>query len=262
MMHKIILTVLFLFLANPVQADIRTGLVAWWRMNEASSGACAGATVVDSTRNANTGTCNSSPTYVAGRIGPGALNFDGVNDYVSISNSSSITPSYITVSFWFKLNALTTTTVSGGASTSSMYVLGKANNTATDDAYVVYKSSGHLLYFHVKSYLNAAVSTTSLSAGSWYFFTGTYDGANIKTYLNGVLEGTTGYAGGTIAYDSTALTIGRRYTASGYNAYFNGIIDELRIYSRALTDADVLQLYKSMPNKLSNVKLSNMKITE
>jgi hypothetical protein len=77
-------------------------------------------------------------------------------------------------------------------------------------------------------------------AGTWYHLVGVYDGANLKLYLNGVLQQTVPYANAWVGAGTTA--IGRsRY--AGVNAdFWPGLIDDVRIYSRALTDGDVAAL--------------------
>ncbi len=78
------------FQSIPCYADIWSGLVGYWKLDEASSGTCAGATVVDASNHGNTGTCTGGPTYVKGKIGQGAMSFDPASSQdVAIPSSAA-----------------------------------------------------------------------------------------------------------------------------------------------------------------------------
>jgi hypothetical protein len=83
--------------------------------------------------------------------------------------------------------------------------------------------------------------TTNVQAGSWYFVAGTYDGKSLKLYVNGELEASVP-ASGTIVNPADDLTIG-----GNANPLFpyrvNGAVDDVRIYDRALSENDILELY-------------------
>ncbi len=86
-----------------------------------------------------------------------------------------------------------------------------------------------------------AGSTPMDAAGEWQFLAGTYDGANLKLYDNSVLVNTTPFALGIGYFGNFSLSIG------GNNTYapqtFDGLIDEVRFYNRALNDDEILALY-------------------
>ena len=84
------------------------------------------------------------------------------------------------------------------------------------------------------SYANSH-GTANLTVGTWTHLALTYDGANVRFYVDGVLTGTTP-ATGTIASSATALTIG---SDPFYGQYYAGLIDEIRIYNTALTQAQI-----------------------
>jgi hypothetical protein len=89
-------------------------------------------------------------------------------------------------------------------------------------------------------------SATSLLAGNWYHLAATYDHSTqtTKLYLNGQLDHTiTGFSG-TIQQNGNFLNIGR---FGGENRdYFNGKLDDIRIYNEALSDSQIKSLYSSM----------------
>ena len=78
-------------------------------------------------------------------------------------------------------------------------------------------------------------ATAILTVGRWTHLALTYDGANLRFYVDGALTGATPTTG-SIASSATALTIG---SDPFYGQYYNGLIDEIRIYSTALTQAQV-----------------------
>jgi hypothetical protein len=81
-----------------------------------------------------------------------------------------------------------------------------------------------------------------LQPGKWYYIVGSYDGSNIKTYINGVLDSTRQYTGG-IYNTSTNFTIGK--SLQGTISNFNGVIDVTKIYSRALTADEINSNYQA-----------------
>src|SRR3990167_8862308 len=66
-----------------IAAAPTSGLVGYWNFDEGS-----GATVADSSGNGNNGTLSGGPTWVTGKVGSGALSFDGTNDYINIPSSA------------------------------------------------------------------------------------------------------------------------------------------------------------------------------
>ncbi|MDP2896844.1 MAG: LamG domain-containing protein, partial [bacterium] len=87
-----------------------------------------------------------------------------------------------------------------------------------------------------------------LSIGQWYHVVGTYDGSDLRIYLNGALDinednptGSTPHSG-PIDTSNWPLYIGRETT---WDEWFHGIIDEAAIYSRALSAEEILQHYQN-----------------
>ena len=74
----------------------------------------------------------------------------------------------------------------------------------------------------------------------WYFLAVTKDGSNVRTYVNGNLENTCAYSG--TDTNSNIWEIGRQ-NYGGDNYYFDGAIDDVRIYNRVLSASEVAQLY-------------------
>ena len=183
----------------------------------------------------NDGT-NTGSIFVSGKVNQG-LKFDGVDDYVNINDNPSLNPiSTMTVFAW--VNA---TEFNNNLAT----VVKKADANA---GYALEKKDGdNVLKFYVNiggSWFDSG-ATSILSTNRWYNIIGTYDGANIKIYVNGVLN-STGAASGNIKASSNSLAIGRDSSNPDDTfRHWKGVIDEVAIYNKALSDWEVLQLYNS-----------------
>jgi hypothetical protein len=83
--------------------------------------------------------------------------------------------------------------------------------------------------------------TQQLVAGQWYHYVGVYDGSHVYAYLNGAQVASFNYSGGAIAASGFNVDIGRDSAYSG--DYFNGTIDNVRIYNRGLNASEIQALY-------------------
>jgi len=101
-------------------------------------------------------------------------------------------------------------------------------------------------------------STGTITGSGWHMFTISYDGLNIKVYIDGVLSNTSAaYTTKTpIFYNSTnGIFIGAEAggnTTTPAGDYFNGKISDVRIYATALSDADVKELYSTSASIANN----------
>lgn len=86
-----------------------------------------------------------------------------------------------------------------------------------------------------------AEGTTTIAAGTVYHLCGTYDGTNLRLYVNGVLE-TTNAIGSTGNVNANSLLIGGSANAG---RFFNGVLEDVRMYSRALTADEILTIYSA-----------------
>ncbi|MFZ0034624.1 MAG: LamG-like jellyroll fold domain-containing protein [Sedimentisphaerales bacterium] len=204
-----------------------TGLVGWWKLNETS-----GTTAADSSGSGNNGTLvNMTPAtdWVTGMIG-GGLDMDGVDDYVNCGNGASLNiTAKITLAAWVK------TRDTGDGQFNPYIAKGDygyelRNNTNTEMAFSIRGSDGawHLTY-----------SATSGFNNVWHHVAGTYDGSNLRLYIDGVLKFTLAYVG-SIATNTYPVNIGRNSEQT--TRLYNGVIDDARIYNRALSTAEIAQL--------------------
>lgn len=162
----------------------------------------------------------------------GGMEFDGVDDYVIVPHNSKLnaTPYGLSISSWF----LT------GSDISINGILEKGLLNQSNGDYGLLLSGGKL-YFGVNGYAGSVVSDAALSTNKLYFAVGTYDGVNVKLYLDGVPIKTNSYSTA-LSQNSYPLIIAA-YNRSSWS--FDGKIYNTAIWDRALSASDVDQLYKS-----------------
>lgn len=86
-------------------------------------------------------------------------------------------------------------------------------------------------------------SANGIANGTWYHLAGVYDGSEVRLYVDGVLVDSTAHSGDVVAYDpARVLSIGKSTHSNNSFRAFNGTVDELRIYQRALTEAEIIRV--------------------
>jgi len=164
--------------------------------------------------------------------------FDGVNDYVNTSNSASLNiTGTVTACAWIKTAG--TNNYSG--------IIDKFGSTVGYE--LVFDVFGKLRFNLGGNPYGNAIGTTDLRSNTWQFVCGTYNGSQIRAYVNGNSEKSTEYTTG-LTLDAKTLQIG--VDSDAPNRYFNGSIDEVRIWNRALSSAEVRQQYYSSLNKFAS----------
>lgn len=217
------------------------GLVAYYPLNGDAQ---------DASGNGNHGTAQNGVTFAADRFGNAgkAASFDGVNDRIMVNNHASLNfSSSFSSSFWVKMN------VWAEAANNARGIISKKPND-NSVGYVFYKDGFYQSKINFRLKGNAAYdyipSNSNVIINQWEFWTMVYNSTTGKVdiYKNGVLDKTlnTGNIGNMT--NSAPLYIGFSETWTGY---FNGSIDEVRMYNRALSAAEVLTLYGSENSSLS-----------
>src|SRR3990167_3483110 len=215
------------------QQNLSNGLVGYWKMDE-GAWADVASEVVDSSGNALHGRGKNGATTTGGKFGNGGA-FDGTNDYATIADSDTLSPTNKSLSAWVKFGALGTNDIIVYKSSEYglSYGFTDAGCTASRFNFAFYGGGWY-----------CANSTTAPSTGVWYHVQGTYDGTNIRLYINGALEATTTV--NAPSNNATAFDIGS-YSVDATTYAFNGTVDEVRLYNRALSPAEVSQLYNFAP---------------
>ncbi|HJU47413.1 MAG TPA: LamG-like jellyroll fold domain-containing protein, partial [Gaiellaceae bacterium] len=201
-----------------VPAD--TGLVAAYGFDEGS-----GATTTDKSGNGNTGTLANTAWSAAGKFG-NALSFNGTNASVTAADSTSLHgTSALTVEAWVRPTAL------GGYNT----IVLKENNGYYAHALYANTSSNRPTGNVFTTSDHEVPGAAQLPLNTWTHLAATYDGTALRVYVNGTQSGTQSFTGA-IASSAGPLKIGGN---SIWGEYFNGLIDEVRVYDRALTAAEI-----------------------
>ena len=209
---------------------ISGGPVAAYPFNEGT-----GTTAADASGDSLTGTLVNGPTWATGKYGS-AVNFDGVNDFVDLGNPTALQMTgSMTVSGWIN---------SASFPAGDAAVVSKKTSDGTGYQLDTTIDSGpRTIGFKLTNSTGADMiryGATPLQLNTWYDIAGVYNAASqtMDVYLNGVLDN--GALVGTITssqQNSTSnVNIGQR---AGNPDNFNGRIDEVRMYSRALTAAEV-----------------------
>jgi hypothetical protein len=197
-------------------------LMGWWMFDEGS-----GTVAKDSSGHGHDGTLNGDPKWVGGPLG-GALDFDGTNDFVEIPDGPGLSiTGAITIAAWTNMR----TTSSG-----EMAIVSKGGWAANDLPYELTEERGGVIFWQFYNDAGRdSCSPNSPSAGEWHHITATYDGKVFKCYIDGVLAQEWAYAGA-MPKNTASVTIGRR---SRGGTFFNGMIDDVRLYDRALTAGQI-----------------------
>lgn len=203
-------------------------LVAHWPLEEDS-----GSTAYD-VRGSNNGSTSGATVNASGINGKTAYTFDGTDDYVSISDSSSLDYVDVTVSAW-----IYRTDNSGwdfvfeqrNGNFNGMWIAG---TTSADTATFHINDSGGTTH-RVES------ASGSVPLNEWVHITGTYNGTVQRIYINGVESGSNS-ASFTPMDPNVARYIGAGQSNTEY--YFNGTISDVRIYDHALSPLEVQRLYE------------------
>ena len=203
-----------------------SGLVGYWKMDEN-----VGTSTTDSSGNnymATFATGSSAPSWSNGKYGVG-LSFNSVGTYSSAPiNGTSLTE--LTYSFYFNIG-----TTSGYAG-----IMQWATALSSGSPAIYVRRNGSSIdLFNSGSYSTPITVTPN----SWHLFTATYKNSITSIYIDGNL-GMTFNRQLTSAYLNNATIL---YLGNGYNGYFDGLLDEVRIYNRALSPAEVSQLYNYAP---------------
>lgn len=204
-------------------------LAGYWKMDE-GSGQVAG----DSSGMGNNALLRNSPSWTDGRIGK-AIRFDGINDYLRVLNSESLSirGDKITVEMWIL------PTVTLDSSSPAAYMLEKGNEYGLAFNRFGNGEISFKVFLGTGGPQEAVVSTVTgtWEAGKWYHIAGVYDGGSLRIYVNGALESVELASGELYAQGTYMLTIGSSYL--GTSTFFRGTIDEARVYSSAKSPEDI-----------------------
>jgi hypothetical protein len=213
--------------------------VGWWRMDEASSGSANGATIIDQSGYGNNGTAddganNTGMTWTTGKIGNGALSFDGADDYVIKNPFNNFPSTEVTIEFWMK-----------------------SSDTTKSGTPFSYGGNNEFLIYNYRNFeihiAGSSTGATGVSAndGSWHHIAVTWKSSDgsLKLYK----DGTQAYSGtlqqGYSIVNGKSLVFAQEQDAEGGGfdpgqAHL-GQIDDVRIYNYARSAEQIYNDYKN-----------------
>jgi len=192
----------------------------------------SGSTAYDASGNGNDGTLQNMETgdWVTGHNGNGyALDFDGTNEIVEVSDHSSLNLSNMTIAFWIKGDS------APGTSATEVAIDKQGTNYSF---WWSHPSSSYKQTFSFAPSYTPCQIQQALSADTWYHIAMSYDMTNMRIYVDGSLDNTVANTETPTTY-SYPLGIGRGYIdTSG----FPGKIDDVRVFNRALSADEIARI--------------------
>lgn len=210
------------------QSNLLTNLVAWWTFDGKD---CGLTYCIDKSVSAITGTLTGT-SPASGRISQ-ARRFNGTSDYINFGNPAALQiAGNATVSFWAN---------PASSQVSSATIFRK--DIAANGGFLIEQDSATNNYkFYWLNSTNYNSIAFSLSANKWSHVTATLNGAVGKIYVNGVEVAQTTGGGSMTANTADNFTLG--YWKDATTRYWQGNIDDFRIYTRTLSASEVYQLYR------------------
>lgn len=212
-------------------------LVSYYKLDEASGNA------TDSV-GSNTLTNNGTATYSAGKINNGVSLASASSQYLQTASPTGLPTgaSAFSVSLWLKK----TTNPGAGVKHGQVYF---GTNATRQLCYIVMDGNvGTGTQITFATFSDDINSVATITTGTWYHIVATYDGSvTTKLYINGSLDTTRTLAAAlNVVINAGGLIVGGDYlNGTSVAGFDNGMIDEVGIWSRALTSTEITQLYNS-----------------
>lgn len=231
---RIIVESQYEFLSNPSWqpicggAIIQNNLVSWWRAEGNA----------DDSGGANDGTASGDTAYQNGRIGQ-AFDFDGSDDYVEVPDNDSLDVGVgdYTLAAWVNIRA---------ANGDTHYIAGKGALGDYNSAYYLAINGQNHPYFQLwtadgtQGFIGE--SAQAISPNEWHHLLMKKEGGDVKLFVDGV-ERASESPGNFFGGNSAPFTIGKGDASSSPTFSTNGLIDEVLLYDRALSDTEITTLY-------------------
>ena len=241
--------------------NITAALAAYWPFDEPN-----GLAVNDVSSNGNDGVMENfvgdGSERVPGKIGPYALHFRGptYEDYVQISSSNIRPPSTMTIAGWINVDTNVAWSSTTWASIVKNWPAAATANGMDQVHFGVDNASGELSCYvgtTTTPQVGPVIESTVLPLGQWVHVAFTADGTNLNIYRNGALSATPYPYGGKLTTNiftndsgtADTMGIGVRLDTTGFPAsgpstgYWQGSMDDLAVWTRALTQAEIHEIY-------------------
>jgi len=187
---------------------------------------------------------NTGSAWTTGKVGNAGY-FDGAGDYVDIPASTSFDTQNLTISAWVYSNTYT----------SNMFIFEKGN---VNTQYSLFFSGGLIFRTYNSAgtgdTFTTTLATAGISNGNWYNIVAVYNGTGKEIYVNGVWKNSKAYSQTLKTGLGTAERIGA-YGGSSQSYYFNGSIDEVKIFNRSLSATEISNLYNNESTGINQADL-------
>ena len=223
----------FVFVAciiRPTSVHADSGLVAHWAFDDGT-----GNTASDLSGSSNDMSIIGTASWVDGKVGSGALSFDGSTNYAHLSTFSNTPSTAMTLCSWIKTS-----------SSAEQDILGFSRNGGGNNNEGIFRilPTGKVQFWdYGNSYgfpFDGAGSDKTVADNHWHLVCFVKDGTSGTYYVDGIRNGTV-TAASDVVYGSHDWVIGKDYRDN--SSYFNGFLDDVRVYNRALSSSEVADLY-------------------
>ncbi len=214
---------------------VTDGLLSFWTLDKST---ISGETVKDVFGKTD-GKIVGAPKIVDGKIKE-CLKFSGTTDRVEVPKALMVGLEAFTIECWFNYDNSANWRWMFGGGPEWNYGLGCC----------IYSGS-NIVRYHLKTDKGSFYDgngSTKLNVGEWYHIAYTYDGKNAISYVNGEKDFERALSGA-VVIDPTTLAIGAGYWNN--NEYFAGMVDEVRVYKRALNQNEARKNYGAKNNSLA-----------
>lgn len=214
---------------------VTSGLAGWWGFDEGT-----GVVTFDSSGNNNNGALSGTtiPTWTSGKVGPYALNFNGNGQYVDAGTKFPLITSAITISAWVNPGATQTAYADiWGDHQDGFKGMVMRQNASTLNQY-------NWSYGNGINWINGS-GFFNLQTNTWQHVVAVKDSQYCYVYINGTEQVSARVSCADNIVPATVINFSVGIGYSGGVRYFNGQIDDVRVYNRALSAAEINQLYSS-----------------
>src|SRR3989344_1753017 len=233
--------------------DFDNSLVSWWRMDDLNSSGG----VVDYMGRYN-GTVAGHVQNTSGKMGK-SFSFDGSGDYVVVPQDISLNPSTpnLAISLWVKPYDY----VDSGTNNWRLLVESSGNLNQATGYNLGFDGSGtdfELRFGDGVSFSTLNIPETNVPLNQWTYVVGVINGTNSMIYLNGVLNATASHSKTNITYGNYPFAIATLAYSLGGSHSVNGSLDDIMIFNRTLSSAEISALYANTSTKYYNNNFTNL----